>query len=49
MVPRAGKLINERKVYFSEEMVAKRKYGCIWKIQKGLIRTKRSSFSFVGR
>ena len=49
MVPRLGEFNNERRVYFSEEMVAKRKYGCIWKIQKGLIRTKRSSFSFVGR
>ena len=44
-----GKFISERKVYFSEEMVAKRKYSCIWKIQKGLVRTKRSSFSVVGR
>ncbi|RVX00013.1 putative ribonuclease H protein [Vitis vinifera] len=44
-----GEFNSERRVYFSEEMVAKRKYGCIYKIQKGLVRTKRSSFSFVGR
>ena len=49
MVPRSGEFNSERRVYFSEEMVAKRKYGCIWKIQKGLVRTKRSFFSFVGR
>ena len=48
MVPRVGKIISERKVYSPEEMVAKRKYGCCWKIQKGLVRTKRSSFSLVG-
>ncbi|KAL6315991.1 hypothetical protein AAG906_014916 [Vitis piasezkii] len=28
------------KVYFSEEMVAKRKYGCIWKIQRGWLELK---------
>ena len=49
MVPRSGEFNSEMRVYFSEEMVAKRKYGCIWKIQKGLVRTKRSFFSFVGR
>ena len=37
MVPRSGELNNERRVYFFEEMVAKRKYGCI---QKGLVRTR---------
>ena len=49
MVPRPGKIISERKVYSPEEMVAKRKHGCCWKIQKGLVRTKRPSFSFMGR
>ena len=39
MVPRVGKIISERKVFSLEEMVAKRKYGCFWKIQKGLVRT----------
>ena len=48
MVPRAGKIISERKVYSPEEIAAKRKYGCCWKIQKGLVRTKRSFFSLVG-
>ena len=48
MVPRLREDDNERRVYFSEEMVTKRKYYSTWKIQKGLDRTKGLSFSFLG-
>ena len=48
MVPRAGKTFSERKVYSSKKMVAKRKYDYSRKIQKGLVRIERSSFSLVG-
>ena len=48
MVPRAGKTFSERKVCSSKKMVAKRKYGYSRKIQKGLVRIERSSFSLVG-
>ena len=48
MVPRAGKTFSERKVCSPKKMVAKRKYDYSRKIQKGLVRVERPSFSLVG-
>ena len=48
MVPRAGKTFSERKACSPKKMVAKRKYDYSRKLQKGLVRIERSSFSLVG-
>ncbi|RVX07622.1 hypothetical protein CK203_025240 [Vitis vinifera] len=48
MVPRAGETFSERKACSPKKMVAKRKYDYSRKIQKGLVRVERPSFSLVG-
>ncbi|RVW19115.1 hypothetical protein CK203_095163 [Vitis vinifera] len=48
MVTRAGESFSERKACSPKKMVAKRKYVYSWKIQKGLVRVERPSFSLVG-